>query len=444
MKKRLLALLGLFLLCGCGGEEETAFSLTAEEQQAYTKTIDSVMEEFYWDYDRASLTFGGATVPENTEENVRLFEASRACEYNLKGKAGKDAVLAEAELLHYNGDNAGTLQCWFVGGNLSGVAYSGGFDKEYYSLLERNPFLADGGFQAYENWTGMPVHFTEANGEFSPEGIYATGKDADGNTLAVSIQNGAAAVYRYNGGLSRYRNFSYGNGLEATSAAFLSKGDVRLAVLVSSIETSGESDADKTYSRAERIMLYDENLHVAGEIPLEGELCTAVGGEGDQLYLFIDQSMDVYEKGEENWSMVASRKLKHPVSQFHATDLDGDGVTEYLMTDGMDLYLYHNTGGSMRRIWSTHLGVENFYGPITTGDLNGDGVKEIYACDTTATTIRYVLTEKGLQTENEDIGYGQCIYPCDFDGNGKWDYWFVKDNIDRLGQLYFAAGEEER
>ena len=442
MKKRLTALLSLFLLCGCGADEEQTFSLTAEEKQAYTETINSVMEEFYWDYDRASLTFGAATVPEDTEENARLFDASYDCEYNLKRKAGQDAVLAEAALLHYNGDAAGTLQCWFVGDSLSGVVYTGGFDKDYYSLKERNPFLADGEFQAYENWTGMSTAFAEGNGEFSPEGIYSVGKDASGNTMAVSIQNGSAAVYRYAGGLSRYRNFSYGAGLEATSAAFLSEGDVRLAVLVSSIEESGESDAEKTYSRAERIMLYDENLHVAGEIPLEGELCTAIGAEGDQLYLFVDQNMDVYEKGEEDWSLVASRRLKHPVSQFHGADLDGDGKMEYIMTDGMDLYVYHNTGGSMKRIWSTHLGVENFYGPITSGDLNGDGVKEIYACDTTATTIRYVLTEKGLQSENEDIDYGQCIYPCDFDGNGKTDYWLVKDNIDRLGQLYLASGEE--
>ena len=69
-------------------------------------------------------------------------------------------------------------------------------------------------------------------------------------------------------------------------------------------------------------------------------------------------------------------------------------------------------------------------------------MKEIYTCDTTATTIRYILTEKGLQTANEDIDYGECIYPCDFDGNGKADYWFVQDNIDRLGQLYLADGEE--
>ena len=241
MKKKLAVLLSLFLLCGCGAEEEKTFSLTAEEKQNYTETIQAVMEEYYWDYDHASLHFAGATVPEDTEDNIRLFDASNACEYNLKRKAGQDAVLAEASLLHYNGDAAGTLQCWFVGGSLSGVAYSGGFDKDYYSLKERNPFLADGEFRAYENWAGMGTGFAEGNGEFSPEGICSAGKDADGNIMAVSIQNGSAAVYRYAGGLSRYRNFSYGNGLEATSAAFLEKGDVKLAVLVSSIETSGRN-----------------------------------------------------------------------------------------------------------------------------------------------------------------------------------------------------------
>lgn len=439
MKKWMMALACLLFCAGCGAEkEETVFSLTASEQEAFTEAINGVMEEFYWEYDRSSLNFSGAVVPEDTAESRRLFSASSACEYDLKGKAGQDAVLAEASLLHYNGDSAGVLQCWFVGGQLAGVAYSGGYDNGYYSLKERNPFTADGNFQAYENWTGMPAAFTEGRGEFSPEGIYATGQDANGNRLAVSIRDGKAAVYRYANGLSRHRNFSYGAGLEATSAAFLNGEDARLAVLVSSVTESGEGEEEKTYSRAERIMLYDEKLNAAGEIPLEGELCTAIGAEDGKLYLFIDQTMDIYEETEGGWSKTGSRKLRHWVTQFHVTDLDGDGKKEYLMIDGKDLYLYHATGSSFRKLWSTHLGVENFYGPITSGDLNGDGVKEIYACDTTATTIRYILTEKGLQTANEDIAYGQCIFPCDFDGNGRTDYWFVQDNIDRRGQLYLA------
>ena len=88
-------------------------------------------------------------------------------------------------------------------------------------------------------------------------------------------------VYRYANGLSRYRSFSYGRGLEATSAAFLKEDDARLAVLVSSIEESGEGESEKTYTRAERVMPYDSRLNVAGEIPLEGELCTALGAEED-------------------------------------------------------------------------------------------------------------------------------------------------------------------
>lgn len=438
MKKWMLALAGIFLLTGCGSKGEQTFSLTAAEQQAYTETIDQVMDEFYWDYDRSSLHFSGTTVPERNEENERLFTASADCTYPLARKTGQEAVLAEASLLHYNGDSAGTLQCWFIGGTLSGVAYTGGYDHGYYSLKERNPFQADGGFTAYENWTGMPDTFSASKGNFSPEGIYSTGRDAKGNTLAVSLQDGKAVVYRYANGLSRYRNFSYGRGLEATSAAFLNEKDSRLAVLISSVTESGEGESEKTYSRAEKVMLYDEKLNAAGEIPLEGESCTAIGAEKGKMYLFVDQNMNIYEEKGGTWERTGSRKLKHTVTQFHITDLDGDGTMEYLMTDGMDLYLYHSTGGSFRKIWSTHLGVENLYGPLMSGDLNGDGVKEIYTCDVTATTIRYILTEKGLKTANEDVEYGECIYPCDFDGNGKADYWMVQDNVDRLGQLYIA------
>ena len=148
-----------------------------------------------------------------------------------------------------------------------------------------------------------------------------------------------------------------------------------------------------------------------------------------------------YEEKDGSWQNTGTRKLRHQVTQCHITDLDGDGVKEYILTDGMDLYVYHAVNDSFRKLWSTHVGVENFYGPLMSGDLNGDGVQEIYACDTTATTIRYILTEKGLKTANEDIQYGQCIYPCDFDGNGREDYWFVADNEDRRGQLYLAAEE---
>lgn len=441
MKNWMMALLCLFLLAGCGaGDEEQGFSLTAEEQDACVEQIDAVMEEFYWNYDRDSLSFGPGVVPEIAAENERLFSASADCEYFLKSHAGQTCVLAEAELLHYNGDPAGVLECYFFGGHLDGALYRGGYDNEYYSLKERNPFLADGRFSAYENWAGMAV-YRENGGTFSPEGCLSVGKDANRNTLAACIENGRAEVYRFAGGaLERYRNFTYNSTLEATSAAFLNGEDARLAVLISSIEESGQGESERTFTRSEKIMLYDENLYAAGEIPLESELCTAIGAEDNKIYLFNDQSMEVYEQMDGVWQRTGRFRLRHFVTQFHITDLDGDGVKEYLMTDGMDLYLYHKTENSFRLLWSTHLGVENFYGTLSSGDLNGDGVKEVYACDVTGTSIRYLLTEKGLQTENEDIAYGQCIYPLDFNGDGLEDYWFVEDNIERQGRLYLAEG----
>lgn len=83
---------------------------------------------------------------------------------------------------------------------------------------------------------------------------------------------------------------------------------------------------------------------------------------------------------EGGWSNTGFTRLKHTVEYIHITDLDGNGVKEYLMSDGMDLYLYQKNDNNFRKIWSTHLGVESLYGPITSGDLNRDGVKEVYVC----------------------------------------------------------------
>lgn len=171
--------------------------------------------------------------------------------------------------------------------------------------------------------------------EFSAEGIYSVGQDAKGRAA------GGFHPWRQGRGLplfqrlSRYRSFSYGRGLEATSAAFLKEDDARLAVLVSSIEESGEGESEKTYTRAERVMLYDSRLNVAGEIPLEGELCTALGAENGRLYLFIDKNMEIYEEKDGSWQNTGTRKLRHQVTQCHITGF-GWGRCKGIYSDGWD------------------------------------------------------------------------------------------------------------
>lgn len=433
------------VLCGCGAKEEAALALTAEQQEKYTQMIDDVTEEFYWNYDKDSLVFSEGTVPENTEENQRLFEASADCEYGLSSKAGTQAVMATAALLHYNGDVAGQMVCYFTGSTLSGIYYQGGYDNGYYSLKERNPFLLDGGFTAYEAWSGMSQAFQQTPASFPAAGFLSLGKDQEGNVLSVSIEDGALQIYRYRqNALRLWRTLTFGSGLEATSAVFLDgEGASRLAVLLSSITENGEGEGEHTFARSEKIVFYDENMQLTEEeIPLDSVRAGALAWDEGQLLLSVDQSIQFYQKGENGWERKNVFRLKHQVDYIHITDLDGNGTKEYLMSDGMDLYLYHRSGDSFRQIWSTHLGVESLYGAIASGDLNGDGVKEVYVCDMTGTTIRYILTEEGLRSSNEDIAYGQCIYPCDLNHDGLDDYWLIADGESREGYLCIAKTEQ--
>ena len=155
---------------------------------------------------------------------------------------------------------------------------------------------------------------------------------------------------------------------------------------------------------------------------LENSNCTYIFDDDGQMAIVAGENIEYYSKSENGWEKVAKHRLGHSANHVHITDLDNDGVNEYIMTDGFDLYMYRKTLMGYINIWRTHITVENFTGYIYSGDLNDDGIKEIYISDITGTAVRYVLTEKGLITRNEDIEYGNNIYSGDFNGDGKDDY----------------------
>lgn len=438
MKKTIWLLLGVCLFCmtGCGGKEtDQSLSLSASEQEAYIKQIDGVMNEFYWSYDKDSLTFRSGEVPQDSEESARIFNASQDAGYSLKSESGSQSVMATAELLHYNGDVAGEVNCVFVNNELSGVYYLGGYDDRAYSLRERNPFLANGNFTAFENWTGINTDYRQLYGSLPEEGFVTK----SGSGVVASLKNGKVELYHLSGKvLSRMRTLTPGGGLKAVSAVFVENGDEDvLAVLLADV-TEVDAEGAPAFKRSEKVVFYDSAQKVVAEIPLESEGCTALGSEDGKLFLFIDQGMETYEVSEGSWQRIKRESLRHRVTQCHITDLDGNGEQEYLLTDGMDLYLYHHLDTGLLKLWSTHLGVESLYGALYSGDLNGDGVKEVYICDATGTAIRYILTERGLRSSNEDIQYGQAIYPCDWNNDGIDDYWNIMEAEGRTGSLYLS------
>lgn len=427
----LLIIIGTFCLSGCasqGNAEESEFHLSKQEREAYEELVDNTLYQLYWRYDADTLSFFRGTVPENTPENEDLFLASEDVGFSMRQDAGKEAVTATVDLLHYNGDKAGRAYFYFTRRNVSGVYYVGGYDDSNHSLNVRNLFLADGKFTEFESDAEIPHEgYTVKNAVFPVDGFIDSGVNSRGQRLIAAVDNGNIIIYRYAQNFARLRTLYCNTGdMVATGVTFLEDGS--LAVLIGSVIVEGEGEGQTIYTKSEKVVFYNGSFSKTGEeLPLISSEYICVAADGADLVLNDGRILEYYDRPEGQWTKKKQYFLEHGITDFHIVDLDGNGIMEYIMTDGLDLYLYHKTEKGFTRIWSTHLGVASLTGAIYSGDLNKDGIKEIYICDTTGTVIRYVLTPDGLRSRNEGVEYGDRIYPLDYNMDGTDDYVRLND-----------------
>ncbi|MFI3173684.1 MAG: VCBS repeat-containing protein [Bacillota bacterium] len=453
----------LFMLVGCDEVvEEVAFHLTPEQQTNYTTQIKSAIEAHYWQYDRDSLSFSEMQLPEVLSETTDIVVASAQADYALQRYAGQSGVKATATLLHHNNDTAGTAEFLFVRDTLVAVYYRGGYDYSVYSLKERNPFLYDGGFVAYENWTGIQGEYDPLQGEFPENEIVITGKNDASSDILLDVDTHTLQSFGQLGSrFSSLNQVKLDEGHEFLGATFVQFGkETLLAVLlrmedfvtlrneVISLDDEGESvvtfEEEQVLRDVEKVFFYDSDLRFVAEVFLDSADYTCIASDDETLLLFSSRTMEFYsivldEVGKYTMELMDRAVMRTTVKQCHVVDIDGNGEKEYMMSDGLDFYMYQHKGAGLLKIWSTHLGVESLYGTITSGDLNGDGVQELYINDATGTTIRYILTEKGLMSSNADILYGQSIVPCDVNGDGLWDYWNSVEGEDVEDALFVAT-----
>lgn len=424
------------LLTGCSGkEDENTFSLSETERKKCEETIDQVLYDQYWRYDTDTILFFGGTVPEKTEENQVYFQASKESGYAMDNYGGKSAVVATADLLHFNGERAGLVNFYFIKGNLAGVYYVGGFGQQVASLSNRNLYLANGGFEKFEDRT-VTGTFQEKKVPVSLDGFSAVGKDAKGKPIFAVADGQRVKIYGYNNKFVLKKNIGSG-GLLPVSVGFLEgDGAYQLAILLAKTSTEESGEHEQVSVASEKVVFYNNAFQKTGELPVEWDSYTCVAGDGTDLVLAQGNIVEYYAKTEGGYEKKSQYDMGHGVTRFLKTDLDGNGVAEYLMTDGMDLYVYQKKENGFMKIWSTHLSMESLMGPITAADLNGDGNKEIYVTDITGTAIRYVLTEKGFVSKNEDIAYGERIYGFDFTGDGKEDYIKITELEDFVQKAY--------
>ncbi len=450
MKKRIETWLifMVFFLVGCRQEIEIEenFSLTTEEQSSYIVQIDALLDEYYWNYDTESLIFVSGNLPEYQVETEIMFLASQVVDLDMKPYTGRKGVVVTANLYHYNDDVAGLAYFWFVEHELVGAYYEGGYDNGLYNLKERNPFLGDGSFSNYESDASMREWETQIIAEFDINTILTQGYNWEEDMVFVGLVDNTIQWFKQqNNTIKHTQTTKFEENAEVIGATFLPiYGEELLAVLTSSIEEYtiiDDEQMEQTISTlVDTIYFYNHNFELVNAFSPEGNGYTCISADGNSLLLFAGKSMEFYRiEGESDWHLNQRALLKNNIIECHVVDMDGNGIKEYLMTDGSDLYMYQYEEMSLKKIWSTHLGVESLYGTIATGDLNGDGVKEIYISDATGTTIRYILTEKGLKSSNSDIIYGQKMYPVDFNQDGRDDYFNVYQEEDPVRYILYVS-----
>lgn len=441
LKKIGMILMAGLLLSGCvssaENESETVFSISDETEARFDSIIEETLNSFYWRYDSDSIYYEESTVPDDED----ILACSESNGYNMESDAGKNCVRASANLLYFNRESAGTVYFYFVGNSLSGLYYTPFNTNIPCSLHVRNAFFSPGSLTAVES-SAEDAEYTVKNVGMLPVLGMFDSTVADGVAYSMFTDGDKIMIYRSDASssLSLYKTIDMsGESLLPMSAAFIN-GTTESAVLFGTEAFTDEGSAPIIIPQ--KIVIYDADFNpTENEILAEDSDLYSVGYDNGYLIAARSRYMDYYPlTGTSVGYKQGSYYIGVSVTGMELSDIDGDGETEYIFTDGLDLYIYHRTETLFKCIWSTHFSIDSFENFIYTGDLNRDGVKEIYVFDSTGTTSRYVIGENGMFTENEDIEYGQRYHVADFNGDGNSDCYMMQGADVNTSELRIING----
>ncbi len=426
MKKFLISSLLVLMLCGCGGNKDNGvFSVTDEQAQAYNEHIASVLSENNWSYNPDTITFANAELPENDNDfynDVDKVVSDGAAK--LAALADKEAVLACVPLQHINGYNVGT-GCFYFYNNKPVCEYYSYKDK-YYSLSTKNPFELTGVFTAFEN----PLIKADFAQQKSFKAKLAQAQ-AVNNGIIASIQEDNTIFY-YNSADS-YRVWAKadytGMGLVPLDVTLGDDfGTILLGEPVKVQQTENENEVSDIISeppaRSARIAITDSKGKASGKlIPTTVSSFTSLTQVGDRLFFARDKSIDEFVYKNKELEKVKTYVLDHYVNTIRTADIDGNGTVEFIVSDGTNIYIYEKTA-TFNLVWRSSSYLSSITGSIYTGDLNGDGIKELYVTDSLGVTARYILTEQGFKISSGGIvsGGDDRYIIADFNADGKADY----------------------
>lgn len=448
LKKLLFIFTILIVFSGCTDEldDTSVFSLSEDLKKEYNEQIKSQLAEYSWNYSEGENIFEQADIPDNKTANYDMIkEASLISGINMSGFESKASVRAAVNLMHFNNDSAGTAYFYFYNDKIVCQYYV--YNSKVYSLKDRNVFENDITFTKFED-TDVKRDFKKR--EINLDFQQYSGYSAMGSMLAVINENNID-FYKYETNkfnLKKSVSFS-GESLYPIDTTFFDDGGG--AVLlgrkientnISDSENTGEFEISETTEKerllSEKILFFDNLFNFgSNSILLETPSYTTLAYDNGTLIAGMEKSVDLFVKEDSAYVKKGQYYLNHGVNKIRTVDFEMDGHMEYIISDGMNLFLY-KAGETLELIWRTHFSVQMAQNNVFTADLNGDNVKEIYAGSKDGIVDKYILTEKGFTASGttEDLSYGSYI-TGDFNSDGLDDFIFIDKNTGK-SSLYIA------
>lgn len=419
---------------GSGASQAEGLSVDRAAIAQNTETIEKILSENAWSYDKETMNFGSEPIISDRNEDFdRICAASESAGIDTARleKGAEQTMTAEVTLRNADMSEAGTA--YFVFDNrelLCGYyEYNGG----YYSLDNKLPFEYDHPFAVSENKEKPAAFSTEKENPLFEDAAYIGGEAA--------VISGSALVFydSTKNGHKRTGETDFGD---------LAPGDAEpcggsICVLLDSYEKAeilSESNYEEydeeneiVRTKSEKIVFVDKDgEYIKPELKLDLSVYTSAALEGDMVAAARNNAIDLFALENGAWVKKQRLSVDGAVEKLRIADLDGDGTAEYVVSDGVNICVYKRDI-QLRAAWSTKFTnskIKDFY----VGDMNGDGVKEIYVNElysdnSSGFALRYVLGENGFEVNGGNVVSGASAYYAvgDLNNDGKDDCLVVND-----------------